>query len=321
MADKAVQAVAEKLKNATTAAIFCHVRPDGDALGSGMALCLAMRAAGKKAYFVCEEKVPEKFLFLPALKKVCTGMPDADFDILISVDCAEESRMGAFAQEYARFKGVTVNIDHHISNTNYGMYNCVKERTATCEILPEILKEAGFEINKEIADLLMLGLVTDSGCFAHKDVTENTFLVAAELAKAGADVSIVNYNMYARQKKSRALLYARAMNSLRFALSDAFALVCVTAEDLSQTGADQSMTEGFADFPLSIDGVEVAAALMEVKHGQFKISLRSKGTVNVNKVASVFGGGGHILASGCMIFGEYEEVVERLTYAVYQYLT
>ncbi len=110
------------------------------------------------------------------------------------------------------------------------------------------------------------------------------------------------------------------MKSLRFALSDALAIICVTKEDFEKTGAEQSMTEGFVDFPLSIDGVEVAAALMEVRHGQFKISLRSKGTVNVNAVASIFGGGGHILASGCMIFGEYEEVVERLTYALNQLL-
>ncbi|MCD7729078.1 MAG: bifunctional oligoribonuclease/PAP phosphatase NrnA [Clostridia bacterium] len=319
MADKSVEEVAEQLKKSTTAAIFCHIRPDGDALGSGMALCLAMRAAGKTAYLVCEEKIPEKFNFLPALSQVATGMPDADFDILISVDCADESRLGAFAAEYTRFKGVTVNIDHHISNTYYGMYNCVKECTATCELLPRILDAAGFKITKEIADLLMVGLVTDSGCFAHKDVTENTFLAAARLVKEGADVNTINYNMFDHQKKCRALLYARAMRSIRFALSDALAIICVTCEDFAQTGAEQSMTEGFVDFPMSIDGVEVAAALMEVRHGQFKISLRSKGKVNVNAVAATFGGGGHILASGCMIFGEYEEVVERLTYAVYQH--
>ncbi|MCD8371695.1 MAG: bifunctional oligoribonuclease/PAP phosphatase NrnA [Clostridia bacterium] len=320
MADNALEAAAEQLKKATTAAIFCHIRPDGDALGSGMALCLAMRAAGKKAYLICEEKAPEKFLFLPALSEIAVGMPEADYDLLVAVDCAEEGRLGAFAEAYSRFKGVTVNIDHHISNTNYAMYNCVRECSATCELLPDVFDAAGFEITKDIADLLMLGLITDSGSFCHKDVTEKTFLSAARLVKAGADVNTISYNMFSHQKKCRALLYARAMKSLRFALSDALAIICVTSDDILKTGAEQSMTEGFVDFPLSIDGVEVAASLMEVKRGQFKISLRSKGTVNVNKVASVFGGGGHVLASGCMIFGEYEEVVERLTYAVYQYM-
>ncbi len=200
MADKVLTAIAAQLKKATTAAIFCHIRPDGDALGSGMALCLALRAAGKKAFLVCEEKVPEKFLFLPALSKVAVGMPQADFDLLISVDCADESRLGAFGADYARFKGITINIDHHISNTNYAMYNYVRECSATCEIMPDILEEAGFEITKDIADLLMLGLITDSGSFAHKDVNEKTFLAAAKLAKAKADVNTIYYNIFSRQK-------------------------------------------------------------------------------------------------------------------------
>jgi phosphoesterase RecJ-like protein len=109
------------------------------------------------------------------------------------------------------------------------------------------------------------------------------------------------------------------MNKMRFALDDKLALITVTLNDFTETGTDKSQTEGFVDFPLSIDGVEVAAALMEVKKGQYKISLRSK-KVNVNAIASQFGGGGHVLASGCMLYGEYEEVVEKLTYAVYQNL-
>lgn len=318
--DKSITAAAEQLKKAKTAAIFCHIRPDGDALGSGMAICLALKNAGKKAYLVCEEPIPAKFGFLPALKNICIGLPNLDYDIMVSSDCADEARLGAFAQVYTQFKGVTLNIDHHISNTNYGMYNCVRQCSATCELLPEILTAAGFEITTEIANLLMLGLITDSGSFTHKDVNAKTLSVASMLCAAGADVYTINYQMCVRQTKSRALLYARAAKSLRFALSDALAIISVSCADLAATGADQSMTEGFVDFPLSIDGVEVAASLMEVKHGQYKISLRSKGKVDVNAVASMFGGGGHVLASGCMLYGEYEEVVERLTYVVYQHL-
>ena len=106
---------------------------------------------------------------------------------------------------------------------------------------------------------------------------------------------------------------------MRFALDDKLVFILVTQAALEETGAVRSMTEGFVDFPLSIDGVEVAIALMEMKKGQYKASLRSK-RADVNAVASVFGGGGHVLASGCMLFGEYEEVIERLTYAVYQHL-
>lgn len=318
--ESAVAAVAAQIKKARSAAIFCHSRPDGDALGSGLALCLAMREAGKKAYFICEDAAPEKFFFIPEMKELKTELPEEDFDTFIAVDCADVARMGAFGNVFARFRGDTLNIDHHISNTEYAKTNCVSVCSATCEIMPRVLDAAGLKISPAVANLLMLGLITDSGSFAHSDVTGHTFSVAARLREAGADVTKINYEMFSRQKKARALLFTRALNNLRFALEDKLAFILVTDAALKETGAERSLTEGFVDYPLSIDGVEVAIALLEMKKGQYKASLRSKGTVNVNAVASTFGGGGHILASGCMLFGEYEEVVERLTYAVYQHL-
>ena len=185
--------------------------------------------------------------------------------------------------------------------------------------MPEVLSAAGFEITAPISNALMLGLITDSGTFTHSDVTAHTFNVAAELRSAGADVNKINYEMFSRQKKARALLFSRALSNLRFALDDRLAFILVTQSALDETGANRSMTEGFVDFPLSVDGVEVAIALLEMKRGQYKASLRSK-RVDVNAVAATFGGGGHVLASGCMLFGEYEEVIDRLTYAVFQHL-
>ena len=318
--ENAVAAAAAQIKKARSAAIFCHSRPDGDSLGSGLALCLAMRAAGKTAYLVCEDAAPEKFLFIPAMAEIKKELPEGEFDTFIAVDCADFTRMGAFGNVFARFRGDTVNIDHHISNTEYAKTNCVCVCSATCEIMPRVLDAAGLTISEPVANLLMLGLVTDSGSFAHSDVTGHTFEVAARLRDAGADITKINYEMFSRQKKARALLFVRALNNLRFALDDKLAFILVTDAALKETGAERSLTEGFVDYPLSIDGVEVSIALLEMKSGQYKASLRSKGKVNVNAVASTFGGGGHILASGCMLFGEYEEVVERLTYAVYQHL-
>ena len=268
-------AVAARLKKAQKAAIFCHARPDGDALGSGLSLCLAMRAAGKTAEFVCEDAPPEKFFFLPGMDEVRTSLPADDYDLFIAVDCADAARMGEFGHAFSRFKGDTVCIDHHVSNGGFAKYNCVRVCSATCEIMPEVLSAAGFAVTRQIADLLMLGLVTDSGTFTHSDVTGHTFSVAAGLRAAGADVNRINYEMFSRQKKARALL--------------------------------------------TVDGVEVSVSLLEMKKGQYKASLRSK-RADVNAVAATFGGGGHTLASGCMLFGEYEEVIERLTYAVFQHL-
>ena len=256
------------------------------------------------------------------MDSTCQSLPERfnEIDLFVSVDSAELNRIGVFAPSFAAFKGNTLNIDHHISNPRYAKYNYVlSDSTATCEILPEILEAAGFEITKEIADLLALGLLTDSGNFSHRDVSEKTFLVAAKLKKCGADICDIGYEMFTRQTKARAMLYARVLGKMRFELEDKLAFLTVTQKDFDETGTDKSQTEGFVDFPLSIDGVEVSVSLMEVKKNQYKASLRSR-RVNVNAVADKFGGGGHVLASGCMLFGEYEEVVERLTHAVYQQL-
>ena len=322
MTNNSLAEIAAVLKQAKTVAVACHVRPDGDALGSGLALCTALENAGKRVFMLCEEQPPERLSIFPAMSKTYNALPVnvAELDLFVAVDSAELNRIGAFAPQFAAFKGKTLNIDHHVSNPRYAQYNYVlPDSTATCEIMPEIFKEAGFKITKEIADLLAMGLLTDSGNFSHRDVSAKTFNVAAVLRECGADICDIGYQMFTRQSKARALLYSRVLAGMRFELDDKLAFLTVTQKDFEETGTDKSQTEGFVDFPLSIDGVEVSIALMEVKKNQYKASLRSR-KVNVNAVADKFGGGGHVLASGCMLFGEYEEVIERLTHAVYQQL-
>lgn len=314
--------IAAVLNQAKTVAVACHVRPDGDALGSGLALCAALENAGKRVYMLCEEQPPERLSIFPAMQKMYCSLPVEinELDLFVAVDSAELARIGVFAAQFAAFKGKTLNIDHHISNPRYAQYNYVlPDSTATCEIMPEVLKAAGMDITKDIADLLALGLLTDSGNFSHRDVSAKTFQVAAVLRECGADICDIGYQMFTKQTKARALLYSRVIGGMRFALDDKLAFLTVTQKDFEETGTDKSQTEGFVDFPLSIDGVEVSIALMEVKKNQYKASLRSR-SVNVNAVADKFGGGGHVLASGCMLFGEYEEVIDRLTDAVYRQL-
>ena len=320
MKNNTLEEISEQLNKSKEVAIFCHVRPDGDTLGSGLALCLALNNAGKKAFVFCEDLPPEKFSFLSAVSLVKNEFTGHNFDTFVSVDCADLQRLGIFSKCYAKFKGIKLNVDHHISNDGYGDYNFVEVCPATCEIMTELLKVSGFEITKDVAELLTLGLITDSGNFTHLDVTPRTYLTGAFLREKGADMNLINYNMYGRQSKARALLYGIAASKLRFALEDKFAYVVITLEDLVKAGAEAGVTEGFVDFPLSVDGVEVAASIMENKTGQYKVSLRSKGKVNVSSLAATFGGGGHVLASGCMLFGSLEEVLDKLTYAVYQNL-
>lgn len=308
--------IIEKFNTSNKIAVFCHARPDGDALGGALAITLMLKKLGKDACMCCEDLPPLKFAFLDTMKEVNQQLPGGDYDLFVSVDCADINRMGVFSKRFSSFKKTTVNIDHHISNNGYAKLNYVRVCPASCEIITDLFMHAGYETDADIANLLMVGLTTDSGNFSHLDVTEDTFKKAAYLRACGADVNLINYNLFSRQTKARALLHGKVMSKMRFALEDKLAYIVITQQDLADCSADKSLTEGFVDFPLAIDGVEVAMSILEYKPNQYKASLRSKGKVDVNAIASSFGGGGHILASGCMLFGPLEEVVERLTYAV-----
>ena len=311
--------IAGRLKQLKSAVIFCHMRPDGDTLGAGMGLCRMLHSVGVRCSVVCESAIPQKFTFLEGMDGI-GKMPAASAEAYIAVDCSEPHRLGTLGDTFERAKKIKFNIDHHISNTRYADYNFVEERAATCEIMTELSQYFEGQPDALTANYLMLGLSSDTGNFAHKNVTESTFLAAAKLASCGADINLIQYNMFHRQSPERAKLFGRTMADIRYFSGGRIAFISVTRAQLAACGASSDVTEGFIDFPLSVDGVEVALCLLEVADERFKISLRSKGKADVNAVASVYGGGGHILASGCMLQGSLEEVIDKLRYTVEQHL-
>ena len=311
--------IADKLKTVKSATIFCHMRPDGDTLGSAMGLKGLLEKCGIESEIVCESPVPSKFMFISGMDKILSA-PSLDGEAYIAVDVSEEMRLGALSGLFSKAKKIKFNIDHHVSNTRFGDYYYVNECAANCENIAALADALGVEIDEHTANCILLGISSDSGNFAHKNVTENTFLTAAKLTKCGAEIYPIQYNMFKKQSRPRALLFGRTMSNIRYFYDNRIALISVEKKTLEECGATSDVTEGFIDFPLSVDGVEVAACLLETKPHVFKISLRSKGTADVNKIASVYGGGGHILASGCMISGELEEVVDKLVYTVKQHI-
>lgn len=315
-----IEEIAEILKKLKSAVIFTHMRPDGDTLGSGIALSRALSLLNIPNEVVNEGEIPEKFSYLAETKHILKK-PSLDAEAYICVDSSDEMRLGELQNVYlagAR-KKITVNIDHHVSNTRYARYNFVRERSANCENIAELISSMGVTPDRVIATALMTGLVTDSGNFSHSDVNGDTFRAAAYAADGGADVNNITYCLFRRQKRARAEMYAHVISHLRYFSDDTFAVAVISRSLLDRFGLGADATEGFVDFALSVDTVEVSACLMELKPRQYKISLRSKGRVNVNEVARVFGGGGHVLASGCTLFGDLEEVVDRLRYAVLQH--
>lgn len=320
--DCTLRQIAEKLKQANNVAIVTHMRPDGDTFGCAFALSAALHFLGLNSQVYNESEPPSNLLFLEELKGVKQTI-DQPYDLLIALDCSEMHRIGNLMDEFStakRKKIPTINIDHHISNTHFADYNYVRECSANCMNVATLLDELGAPIDKQIANYLLLGLLTDSGNFSHDDVTEETLLLGARLVKAGADISGYQYNLFKKQSKARAKLFAQTMSKIRYYYEDRLAVIVVTQQAMAECAADAGMTEGFVDFPLNVDTVEVAVSIMEVKKNKYKISLRSKKYADVNKIAGVYGGGGHIRAAGCMLFGDIEEVIDRLAYTVSQYL-
>ncbi|MBE5746884.1 MAG: bifunctional oligoribonuclease/PAP phosphatase NrnA [Clostridiales bacterium] len=317
-----LEQIAGKIKSATSVLIMTHMRPDGDAFGSSLALSTALDNLGIANEVCVETDIPSNLTFINGIDKVKKA-PTREYDLLVTVDCSDEQRLGALQSEFLlakRKKIDTVNVDHHISNIGFAKYNFVRECSANCMNVATLIADMGAPFDKKTSEYLLIGLLTDSGNFSHDDVTEETFLLAAKLVKAGADIRYYNYMLFKTQPKARAALYAKTMSGIRYYHDDRFAVIVISKENMELCGADNGMTEGFVDFPLNVDTVEVAASVMEVKKGQYKISLRSKEYVDVNKIAGVYGGGGHIRAAGCMLFGDVEEVLDKLSYTVSQYL-
>lgn len=309
--------IAEKLKKEQSVGIFFHVRPDGDAVGSGIALYLALKSLQIKVDLYCDDVIPKRFAFINETLDIKKNYAETH-SALVCLDSADVTRLGSFAKVFAEHKN-TFNIDHHVSNPRFAKYNAVIDSSSNCQNVYDLICCLGVSISQKIATALLMGILTDTGNFQHKDVEPKTIETASKLVSLGADLNDISYRMFNAQSKNRAKLFGETMSKIRYLLDDRLAIITVTKKDFERTGALREETEGFIDFVMGIEGVEVGIALSEMENGSFKASLRSKGT-DVNAVASTFGGGGHVLASGCQLSGEYEEIVDKLRYAVYQHL-
>ena len=311
--------IALKLLKYKNVLIFSHSRPDGDTIGSSIALKMAFEKKSIKADIVCDyQEMPRGLEILKGVSEIKKPSEIyGDYDAVIAVDCSVPSVFGSSYAIFESYKN-TFCIDHHISNSNYAKYSFVEESGACAEIIYKLICEMQVEIDAFIANSLLLGIVTDTGAFAHNNVSSNTLIIASKLLENGGNLHNIIKKTFKSQSKERAKLHAKVMSGLRYYLDGQVAVIITTKELLNECNATGVMTEGFIDFPLSIDGVEVAISLLEINDKKYKISFRSKGNVNVNEIASIYGGGGHVLASGAMLNGYLEDIIDKLVYNVKQ---
>jgi len=292
--------------------VTTHEGPDGDAVGSTMALASFLRARGKDVTIYYCDQIPDTYRFLPLTDLVVHAIPDRSFDVCFVLDAGELKRAGA---EMSAFRGCakTINIDHHPYCEEFGDLNYVDpSASATGALIYRIIKAAGFELDYETALCVYVAIVTDTGSFRYSNADPEAFQISGELVATGINPWSVAEKLYESQPLKRLELLALALSTLTISKKGEFASITVTLDMYQKTGASPELTDGFVNYPRSIHGVEVSVFFREIRSGAFKISFRSKGKINVSSFAMAFGGGGHHNAAGCTLLGSLDEVRETI---------
>jgi len=282
-----------------------HTSPDGDAVGSILSLLNALRYLGKDCYVISRDVISDNFSFLSLSNEINGNIlePKMNTDLVIVLDCGNFERISANLSNY---DGKIINIDHHISNENYGFINYVDVKaSATCEIAYLLIKELGINFNEKtdiniaIGNAVYTGILTDTGSFRHSNVTSRTHSITSELIEIGVDNSKIHSNLFDNKPFNKVKLMGSVLSNIELVLDNKVAVLQIPKGMLEDFNLPNTDTSDIISVGLEIKGVEVSMLLKEVDDG-VKGSLRSKNNVDVRKVAEVYGGGGHIKAAGIM---------------------
>lgn len=305
-----VTRVAELIRSHQSFLIVGHVRPDGDCIGSQLALGLGLRALGKQVRVYTPGPLMRHLTFLPHAHMVETAL-DMSFEpeVTAYVDCGGRDRAG---QDFEP-RGRIINIDHHLSNDHFGDAAYVNTRaTAAGEMVYDVLQHLGVELTADIASALYLAIMADSGSFKFSNTVTRTFEIVTELVRAGASPSWIASEFYDTQRPGTLWLKGQILSHLHYECEGRLCWAEITQEMYERAGGESCEPEGLVSELRSIEGVEVSVLIHELAEGGARAGIRSRGTWDVNMIATELGGGGHRNASGCFIRGNYPEVRDRI---------
>lgn len=311
--------IKEEILKANSIVILTHENPDGDAIGSSIAMYIALSRLGKNPDMIIPE-FPKLYSFLPfADKALKEGKKDV-YDLAIAVDSATIDRLNGWSNYFENAKSKIV-IDHHASNTMYGDLNFVNpDSPACCQILINIIEYLGVEIDQELGTCILTGIITDTGGFQYQSTRPETFEFAAELLKKGVNVSDIYKKTMNTKSKVNFELRKRAFDRMEFFENNKIAFTYITKQDEEELNAIQDDHEGIVDEGRAIEGVEVSIFVRETDTG-YRLSLRSNEYVNVSDACMIFGGGGHMHAAGCNIVAQnIEQVKEKIINQIKTYI-
>lgn len=311
---ESVEHVAQAISRDSRWLVVTHERPDGDALGSALAMAHILTALGKEWTILVAEPLPERFRYLPLFEKI-REIEERDvgaFDDVIAVDCADQHRYDAVAEAISPNANV-LNIDHHQTNPNFGATACVDPvAAATCELIYHIARALSTPIDKDLAVCLYTGILTDTGGFSYPNTTRVVHQIAAELLECGVQPYDVAEPALEARTVAQMRLVQLALKDMVISDDSRSAYISVDREMLAEAGASEDDVEGLVAFARSVETVEVGVLLRERPDGTVKASLRSKRHVDVADIAQHFGGGGHARAAGCILDGPVGKAKEMI---------
>ena len=303
MLDRVLQEIRERRRFVVTS----HARPDGDGIGSALACAQILRQLGKDAEIVMHDGVPRIYQSLPFADRVIRteSVPPNDAVIILECDSIKRTQLQGLEDCFL------INIDHHVSGRNFANVNWIDSSVmATAELIYRMARLAGVPLDSDMATCLYTALMTDTGSFMFEGTNEHTFTVARELVLAGADPALCARPIYFGHSTAKLRLLGAALSNLH--REGALAWIWVTQEQMQRFGAREEDCEGLVNYALSMADVQVAIFFRELPDCRYRVSLRSKGEVNVSSVAEHFGGGGHKCASGCSLEGPLAAAVSRI---------
>ena len=294
--------------------ITSHINPEGDAIGSQVAMASLLKKLGKESAMLDDSPVPNVLQFMKGTEHILKEMPnDFNYQAVIILDSPDLARIGRVS-EYIKKDSVIINIDHHISNVNFGKFNWVEpEFSSAGEMVYDLFKAFKVKITLDEAIVLYAAIMTDTGSFRYSNTSSKTHRITAELIDIGVEPYDMHTKIYETSSIQDTNLLGESLQTMKLTDDGKIAWLWVTKEMLKKTKASLEGTEGIINFARSIGGVEIAILFRETgTEDKVKVSFRSKGKVDVNKLAAEFGGGGHPTASGCTVFGKIEDVEKKV---------
>ena len=309
--------IVEEIKRNKAFLIASHINPEGDAIGSALALAISLKNIGKEVTVFNQDPIPRNLQFLPMSSEIIHEIDGTlSFDAAFVLDCGDLDRVGKEIEKIRKIRKI-INIDHHMTNSGFGDLRLVdSQSSSTAELIYAVIKDIPIEITYEIALNIYTAILTDTGAFCNSNTTEGTFHIASEMVRIGVNPANVAEKIYQEMPVSRLKLLGLVLNTLEILGNGRIAFVAVTLSMLRKTGATPELTEDMINYPRSILGVKVAVLFREVSRNYYKISFRSNKDIDVADIAREFGGGGHPNASGGNVGGSLLEVKGKVFEAV-----